>query len=76
VSEYQRLMRKHCNWRGRNCEHSRRDVCRALQRLVGKLRRSQDTAAARDDVRDSMKQLDRCRVRSGERLSLYGLAQR
>ena len=64
-------------YRGRdNCPEDRKKACAALQKLTKAIKKGKATGKQRDAVRETMRRLDRCRVQSGERLSLYGLKRR
>jgi len=72
IERYRRLMWQQCKARRRVCVGEQRKACRALQTLIGKLRRGQSVDAQRDVVRESMFQLNRCRHRYGE-VGFHGL---
>ena len=76
LDRYYSLMTEHCYPSRSNCPGDRKKACRSLKNLVARLEQGKATGKAKDAVRESMRRLDRCRVKSGERLSLYGLKRR
>lgn len=66
IERYRRLMRQQCTLRKPACVREQRKACRALQTLVGRLKRGQSVDAQRDAVREAMFGFNRCRHHNGE----------
>lgn len=75
IAHYTRMVREHCGRNPSNCPGERRELCGSIRQLLKRLQGSKDASAAKDRLRDAVYHLDRCRVRSGERLAFYGIGR-
>ena len=68
------MARSYCERPSPNCPEERKRACRNLKTLVKRLEQGKPAGKAKDTVRESMKRLDRCRKKSGEKIYLLGLS--